>query len=427
MRRSWIRILPLLLSALACSALQTIPTPEPIWTYTNQAIRNNGFNAPLQTDETGNIYTYFSSDGFSVDGLLGLNGATGLELWSPTVNPDLTAFNGVYGDRAIFRGAFTDEVNSDDMVLFTVITYDLQTAKEVWRYVGLPNNASINVRGNYAFAWKSSTEMDILDLQSGKVLSTYTLDVDPAEFTDLNPGWVRFIYSDSAFYSLSPAGILREYSLPDVTLVKTINIETPYFIDTYLIENDSLYLYAGYEIGQDTSLLAYDLASGQKRWELKDMYGASREIQFYNGLGYLNTPQGASAIDLNTGQVLWSTGSSIVAPYVIDAQTAGKLLVADSGSMSAYDAQSGEKVWSFKPGLDNVMQVTAIDRVAFVISGDDPPAFQSSIVPSRLDAVDIESGKSIWRVEQPWIMMPVPAGEAVVIAYEKGISAYPIK
>ncbi len=427
MRRFWIRILPLLLSALACSTLQSFSAPQPVWTYSNESIYNNGFTPLLHVDETGNVYTYLASDDFSLDGLLGLNGVSGQELSSPIRNDEIQSIEGIYHNRALFKGTFTDESNSDGNVLFPVIAYDLQTGTEAWRHIGLPYSFSAIVTGEYAFLWKSSTEMDILDLQSGNVLSTYTFDINPTEYSDLNPGWVRFLYTDKSFYSLSPAGVLREYSLPDATLVKTINIEIPYFIDSYLIENGSLYLYAGYEIGQDASLLAYDLVSGQKRWELTGMYGASREIQFYNGLGYLNTSQGASALDLNTGQVLWSTGSSVNGWFLINDETAGKLLVVQDNLFSAYDATSGEKAWAFAPGLDNTLQLTAVKGTAFVTSGDDPPAFQSGIVPRRLDAVDVTTGKSIWRFEQANITLPVQSGEWVVVAYDTGIAALPLR
>ena len=94
MRRLWIRILPLLLSALACSSLQSFSTPESVWSYTNESIHNNGFDPLLHVDEAGNVYTYLASDGFSVNGLLGLNGVTGQELWSPVINDELAIFYG---------------------------------------------------------------------------------------------------------------------------------------------------------------------------------------------------------------------------------------------------------------------------------------------------------------------------------------------
>lgn len=425
MRRFGTLLLPLLLSALACSTLQSFSTPEPVWTYSNESIHNNGFTPLLQTDESGNIYTYLTSEGFSVNGLLGLNGKTGQELWSSIINEDLTELKGVYGNWVIFRETFTDEVSSDSMVLFTVVAYNLQTGKEAWRYVGVPENASIHVSGNYVFARKSSTEMDILDLQSGNIISTYILDIDPAEYTDLSAGWIRFLYTQTAFFALSPAGVLREYSLPNAELTRSVTLDVPYYIDAYLIQDGILYLYAGYEIGSDTSLIAYNLASGQKLWELTGLYGTSQEIQFHNGLGYLNTAQGASALNLRTGQILWSVGGSLYGPFLINEQTDGKLLVAQDNSLSAYDASTGEKAWAFEPGLENTLQLSAEEGTAFVTSGDDPPAFQSGVLPSRLDAIDIATGESIWRFEQPFITLPVRAGALLVVAYERGVTAFP--
>ena len=112
---------------------------------------------------------------------------------------------------------------------------------------------------------------------------------------------------------------------------------------------------------------------------------------------------------------------------MVSTATTGKLLVVQDNNLTAYDAISGEKAWSFEPGLENTLQLTAVNGTAFVTSGDDPPAFQSGIIPIRLDAIDIESGKSVWRVEQSWITLPQPAGAFVIAAYEKGISAYPVK
>lgn len=427
MRRLWIRILPLLLSALACSSLQSFSTPEPAWSYTNESIHNNGFDPLLHVDEAGNVYTYLASDGFSVNGLLGLNGVTGQELWSPVINDELVIFYGIEKNHAFFRGPFTNEVNSEDSVLFPVIAYDLQNGSEAWRYTGIPDNYPVTMRGDHVFAWKSSTEMDILNLQSGSVISTYIFDIDPAEYADLNAGWVRFLYTEDTFFALSPAGVLREYSLPNAELTRSLSLDIPYYVDTYLIQDGILYLYAGYTIGSDASLLAYDLVSGQKLWEMKGMYGTSREIQFHNGLGYLNTSAGTSALNLETGQILWSAGGSLYGPFLVSTATNGKLLVVQDNSLTAYNAISGEKAWSFEPGLENTLQLTAVNGTAFITSGDDPPAFQSGIIPVRLDAIDIESGKSVWRVEQSWITLPQPTGTFVIAAYEKGISAYPVK
>ncbi|MEN9562975.1 MAG: hypothetical protein RIR73_1219 [Chloroflexota bacterium] len=428
MHRSLIRILPLLLSALACSALQSFSAPEPVWTYSNESIHNNGFDLLLHVDESGNVYTYLASDGFSVDGLLGLNGVTGQELWSPVVNEEIAIFYGIDKNHAFFRSPFTDETNSDGNVLFSVIVYDLQTSSEAWRFTGIPENYPVIPVEGYVYAWKSSTELFILDSQNGEVISTYTQnDIDPSEYTDLNAGWVDYLYTETSFYSLSPAGVLREYSLPNATLTHSITLDVPYYVDTYIIEDGILYLYAGYTIGSDASLLAYDLTSGQKLWEVLGMYGTSREIQFQNGLGYLNTSQGASALNLETGEVLWSTGGSLYGPFLVNEETNGKLLVVQDNSLAAYDAVNGEKAWAFEPGLENTLQLTAVDGTAFVTSGDDPPAFQSGIIPSRLDAINIENGKSVWRVEHAWITLPQPAGAFVIAAYEKGISAYPLK
>ncbi|HNB35824.1 MAG TPA: PQQ-binding-like beta-propeller repeat protein [Anaerolineales bacterium] len=427
MRRIWMILLPLLISALACSALQNFSTPEPVWTYASDRIQVNNYDQ-LLNEVDGNAYAVLSNEVADVNGMLGLNGVTGQELWPPITSDELLIFEGIYGNRALFKGRASDETNSDDFVLFPIIAYDLETGTEAWRFNGIPEYYSVSMAGNYLFVWKSSTELLILDLQSGEVISTYVQnDVDPSEYAESNSGWVNFIYGEDAFYSLSPAGIWREYSLPNATLVRTQELDVPYYIEDMIIEGGRLYLYAGYEIGQDMSLLAYDLASGEKLWELTSMYGVSRNIQFHNGLAYLNTSQGTSALDVNTGQVLWSTGGEIIAPFVVNAETQGKLLVINNNLLIAFDAQSGEKAWAFEPGLENTLQLTAEGGAVFVTSGDDPPAFQSGIVPIRLDAVDIATGKSIWRFEQSYVSLPIRAGDLIVVAYHQGVSAFPLK
>ncbi|MBL8061702.1 MAG: PQQ-binding-like beta-propeller repeat protein [Anaerolineales bacterium] len=427
MRRFWILLLPLLISALACSALQNFSTPEPVWTYASDRIQvNNYYQLLYEVD--GNTFAYLSNEVSDVNGMLGLDGVTGQELWPPITNEDLLIFEGVYGNRSIFKGRVLDETNADGFALFPVIAYDLETGSEAWRFNGIPEYYSIGMAGDYLFLWESSTELNVLDLESGEVISTYIQnDIDPAEYTDLNPGWVRFVYSENAFYSLSPAGIWREYSLPDAKLVSMQQLNVPYHIESLILENGRLYLYAGYQIGQDMSLLAYDLSSGNKLWELTGMYGTSRDIQFHNGLGYLNTSQGTSAVDLASGQVLWSTGGDIIASFVVNDETAGRLVAVNDNVLSAYDALSGEKAWAFEPGLDNTLRLTVENGAAFVTSGDDPPAFQSTVVPRRLDAVDIATGKSLWRFEQAWVTLPIRAGDLLVVAYEKGISAFAMK
>jgi len=205
-----------------------------------------------------------------------------------------------------------------------------------------------------------------------------------------------------------------------------MSLDMSRYIQSAFIEANSLYVYSSAKLDGDVSLLAYDMDTGRRLWEVTNLRGATFGLEIYNGVGYLDTSTGPSALDLTTGKILWSVPAQHASFFIGDASN-GNLLVAKDGVITAYNPSSGQKIWSRKTGLPNSLNVNAVNGVAFVASADNPPAFQYEFVPRQLDAIDIKTGKLIWRYENSRVTLPVDAGDHIVVGYEGGIVSLPIR
>jgi len=373
------------------------------------------------------LFTYQSgASNEQATALIAIDPSNGQELWTPVSDNDLVIFEGVIGGHAIFAGRVSDEVNADGDVLFPIIAINLFTGLEGWRYTGSVFASGVTRSEKYLFISKIYSQIDVLNIQTGVSISTFTKEYDPAEIFDLNPGWIRYIYTDASIYSLSPAGVFRQYDVKTTTLQKTTQLDMPRYIQLAFIDANTLYVYSSSVLDGDVSLLAYDLETGQRLWEVAGLRGSSFGIEFYNGIGYLDTANGPSALDLTSGKILWSVSAQHAAFFMGDASN-GRLLTAYDGIITAYDSSNGKKIWSHKTSLSNSLNINAVDGVAFVTSADNPPAFQYEYIPRQLDAIDIETGTLIWSYENARVTLPVDAGDHIIVGYEGGIVALPIR
>ena len=417
--------LALLSGTLACGLFNVfIPTPKPLWTYSNPNF--SPYYAPIKISDN-KLFTYQSGKSNEQQiALIAVDPSNGQQLWTPVPNGDLAIFESIIGNHAIFTGRVSDKVNEDGDPLFPIIAINLATGLEDWHYTGSVLDSGVTRSNDYLFIPKRHSQTDVIDVKTGAVVSTFTMQYAPAEIFDLNPGWIKYIYTDAAIYSLSPAGVLRQYDLKTVKLQKTTPLDMPRYIQSAFIEANTLYVYSSAELDGDLNLLAYDLETGQRLWGVKGLRGSAFGLEIYKGVGYLDTLNGPSALNLTTGKILWSVPSQLASFFISDASN-GNLLVAKNGALTAYDPSSGHKIWSRKTGLPNSLNVNAVDGVAFVTSADNPPAFQYEYIPRQLDAIDIKTGKLIWRYENSRVTLPVDAGDRVIVGYEGGVVGLPIR
>ena len=417
--------LALLSLTLACGLFQSAPSArDPLWVYANPNFSPD--YASIQSSESG-LVTYQSGASNELPiSLITLNPASGEEIFTPTPNDELVIFEGVAAGRAIFVGRVSDQVNEDGDVLYPIIALDPSTGLEVWRYDGSVFESGIPRTEKYLFVSKRYSQIDVVDLMNGEVVASFTKEYDAAELFDLNPGWIRYMYTDTAIYSLSPAGVLRRYDLPTLTLQSTLNLDIPHYLDAFFIEGDRLYVYSAEVLDSDLNLLAFDLASGTHLWELRGMRGSTVGLEFYNGFGYVDTVNGPSKIDLSNGQVLWSVSVQLT-PFFIGDDSNGVFLVTQDGLLTAYDSTSGKELWTYRTGQPNSINLSAVNGVAFITTAEDLAAFESFFVPNQLDAVDIATGKALWRYKNPYVTLPIGTDNAFIVGYYGGITALPAK
>jgi len=421
----WIFLFALLSGTLACGLFKVfVPAPKPLWTYSNP--NYSPYYAALNIHDN-KLFTYQSGTSNELPiAWLVIDPSSGQQLLKPVPNADLVIFDGIIGNHAIFNGRVSDTPNEDGDVLYPIIAINLSTGLEDWRYTGSVFDSGVTRSDNYLFVPKSYSLTDVLDLNTGAVISTFKMEYDLAEIFDLNPGWIKYIYTDTSIYSLSPAGVFRQYDTKKTTLQKTTKLDMPRYIQNAFIEESILYVYASRVLDGDESLLAYNMRTGQKLWEVKGLRGSAYGVDFYKGVGYLDTANGPSALDLASGKIMWSVPSQLSSTFIGDASN-GRLLVAKKGVITAYDVSNGKKIWSRNTSLANSLNVNAINGVAYVTSADNPPAFQYEYVPRQLDAIDIETGNLIWSYENSRVTLPVDAGDHIIVGYEGGIVALPIR
>jgi outer membrane protein assembly factor BamB len=420
-----ILFLAFLSTTSACGLFKIfVPAVQPLWTYSNPNFSPD--YGPMSMFDN-KLFTYQSGKSNELPiALIALDASSGQELWPPVPDDDLLGFDGIIGGHAIFTGHYGDGVSDAGDVLFPIIAINLASGLEDWRYTGSVYDTGVVSSEKYLFIPKSYSQIDVVDAQTGTVISTFTEEYDPAEILDLNPGWIKYIFTDTSIYSLSPAGVLRQYDVKTTALQKTLSLDMPAYIQSAFLGGDNLYVDSSPEIDGDLHLLAYNLETGQRLWDIASLRGSAFGIDIYNGSDYLDTLNGPSALNLTTGKILWSVPSQL-SPFFVGEASNGNLLVTKDQILTAYDPSNGQKVWSYKADLPNIINVNAVDGVAFIISAENLRAFQYSYIPSQLDAIDMKTGKLIWRYEKASISLPIDAGDHVIVEYDGGLSALPVR
>jgi outer membrane protein assembly factor BamB len=119
-------------------------------------------------------------------------------------------------------------------------------------------------------------------------------------------------------------------------------------------------------------LLCYDL-TGNLLWEkpmgpFQDEFGAASSPILIDNKVILNEDHDIdsfiTAIDANTGQTLWRTARedatrSYSTPFILQRDGSKQILIAGSLQLSAYDPETGEKVWWYN-GLSRIVDCTPV-------------------------------------------------------------------
>ncbi len=159
--------------------------------------------------------------------------------------------------------------------------------------------------------------------------------------------------------------------------------------------------------GRTGVAVAVDLADGHVRWRY-DTQDAARigTPTIGDGLVYIATLEGGGpgtrhihAVEATTGKPAWTIGSPGDAPAFAPALADGRAIIsAEDGSVSAYDAHTGESLWRYDaPAVVETVAAVADDTV-YVASND-----------GQALALDAATGAEHWRVS----IEGIPYGAAV--------------
>lgn len=163
-------------------------------------------------------------------------------------------------------------------------------------------------------------------------------------------------------------------------------------------------LYAGWEQG---GLYAVEAATGATRYTMGQPNSWGGRTSVYDrGVVYTTNP--LTAIDIETQSVRWSKAGTLT-----PAVASGRVFAVGDGRLRAYDAASGQQLWTFSGDV-------TLDRSP-VVAG--PHVFVSS--SSGTYALAVEDGQEVWRFGQGGA--PVVAGGRLylvaggtVYAFESG-------
>jgi outer membrane protein assembly factor BamB len=149
-----------------------------------------------------------------------------------------------------------------------------------------------------------------------------------------------------------------------------------------------------------TLLVALDPDSGEEEWRFATDPGApgATAVSVAGGVAFFGAGDGqVHAVDLETGSGAWASrtesGFSLPPPLFSGFQVPaapGDPIVADLAHVQRFDAATGDDLWSFRL-TDGLFRsgVTVVGGYALV----------GEQFSSRVSAIDVESGRRVWRSE----------------------------
>jgi eukaryotic-like serine/threonine-protein kinase len=169
-------------------------------------------------------------------------------------------------------------------------------------------------------------------------------------------------------------------------------------------------------------LVALDPADGSRRWAVHIGHNVSRNA-IAHGQAYVGGEGSGllTAVDLRRQRIAWSydTGADRIVTPVVDQGTVYVAGVAAAGlagrgtNLSALDAQSGARKWTFAPPHDPPMSSFAV--------GDRDVYIGTDVGPGTLYAVARQTGAVTWQRPVPGpVDRPALVGDTVYVASGQG-------
>ena len=151
-------------------------------------------------------------------------------------------------------------------------------------------------------------------------------------------------------------------------------------------------------------MYALGAVSGDLIWRYATQSSMRSSPAVSNGVVYVGAHRYLSALDANSGGLLWSYQTGWDSSPVV---SGGVVYVGSSGYLSALDATTGELLWQYE--TENAVSTPAVSSGVIYISSAD-----------RLHALDAETGELLWSYKTRSITTPVVSRGVVYVGSADG-------
>ncbi len=353
--------------------------------------------------------------------LTALDLTTGQRIWEQRVEIKFGTDWLTTADRVIF---IAPNASEGTVSAQSIIALDGATGQPAWRFDQMQVDDSLLQQGSCIFLFDTAGRLGCLDAASGQVMGVYP-GVPLEELGDIGGKGIREHITADGFYQLSPAGVLRVYKIPDATLAYSTTLEFAGRAAGLSVEADHAFLVTTPDDSEYTRQV-FDLPSGSKRWEAADTSRFLRTAEFA-GRRYVLFEQSESTgfvvFDLATGEKLYEVDASTEAYWV---SPGGRLIVyPESGKLAAYDLATGAQLWRVDSDTDGPSIIDGQGDSVY-LTGYRQSTWSVTPFYDRFEVFRVEDGALRWRLNRG-VEALIPPGSSDVLLGDSGLlELYPL-
>jgi outer membrane protein assembly factor BamB len=311
----------------------------------------------------------------------------------------------------------------------SIVALDAATGVPAWRFDAMQVDDTLLLRGGCLFIFDTGGNLLCLDVSDGRIRGSYP-GVPAAELGAAGADAIRTRITDEAFYQLSPAGVLRTYTIPQPTLAYSIPLAFEGVPDALDVRAGRAFVRTRLGETMTPKFYVFALPSGQLLWDAPDT-GRLAQVVSHNGRQYAlifrsndnDATPGVMVFDLTTGEKL----------HVVDAlnheywvSPGGRLITyIGAGQLVAHDLATGEQLWSAKSDSNGVVTIGGQGDAVYLVASNTPFMSVTDDV-NRLEVFDAQSGELLWRIKEGFEVQVVPDAPYLLAGDAGRLALYPL-